>query len=201
MEENNVNQNNPMNQSGAYGDFTPSNQPDQQASFSPTFSMPRELSGTNYLVLYAISLGLLASILSTIASLLEVCFNYVGASNDTGSDWVSGYTLKFLLWLVANLIIVTPIYIFLLIKSKNYDVSGFTRTTRKIRNALYGFFMTILGLFTVWSVASVVYSLIVQFAPKDEYGTDGAWWAGTIQAILTSLVLGVTFAYKLKSGR
>lgn len=200
MEQKDIEQENTPQQTAVYGNFSD----EDQSAESPFAQLPtdtKRLSGTNYLVLYAISLGLLASILSSIASLLEVCFNYIGKSGDSGDDWLSGYTLRFLLWLVANLLIVVPVYLFLLIKSKGYDVSSFSRTTIKVRNIIYGFFMTILGLVTVWSIANIVYSLIVQFAPKDDYSSGQAWWSGVIQAVLTSVVLGITFFYKLKSGR
>jgi hypothetical protein len=160
-----------------------------------------EFNGTHYLLMYALSLGLVTSMLFSLASLLEICFNYVGSTSSGGDSFLSGYTLKLLVWLVVNLVVITPIYIFLIFRIRKVQPDTLPSMTRRVRSLLFGVFMTILGLVIAVSVVNTVYSVVVQFLPKEGEDSKTAWWVGTAQALVMTLLLGATFWYQLKSFR
>lgn len=179
-------------------------------SFSPNFGSIRQafsnitdsdFNGTHYLLMYALSLGLITSILSGLASLLEICFNYVGGADTSGGAYFSGYTTKLLAWLVINLLVATPIYIYLFFRLRKTQPETLPLFSRRVRGFLFGCFMTILGLVTVTSLANVIYSVAVQFLPDDGSSTKAAWWAGLGQALIMTILLAATFWYQLKSFR
>lgn len=160
-----------------------------------------EFNGAHYLLMYALSLGLITSILFSISSLLEICFNYVGSTSSGDENFFSGYTLKTLLWLAINLVVVTLIYVYLLFKIRKVQPETLPTMTRRVRSFLFGVFMTILGLVIATSVVNTVYSVAVQFLPKEGEDIKTAWWVGTAQALVMTLLLSATFWYQLKSYR
>ncbi|MEI6237161.1 MAG: hypothetical protein WCP03_00990 [Candidatus Saccharibacteria bacterium] len=188
---------------------TPTSEPSSQPLINLGFvnnlfgsgSNTSEFNGIHYLLMYALSLGFITSMLSSLASLLEICFNYVGSTSSGGDSFLSGYTLKLLVWLVVNLIVITPIYVFLLFKIRKVQPDTLPTMTRRVRSLLFGVFMTILGFVIVLSVVNTIYSLAVQFLPKEGEDSKTAWWVGTAQALVMTLLLGVTFWYQLKSFR
>jgi hypothetical protein len=160
-----------------------------------------EFNGSHYLLMYAISLGLLASVLSSMASLLEICFNYVG-KDDTASQVVyGGYTTKFIAWLIIIMAVSLPVYIFLMYRLRKLQPQEVPSFTRRVRGFLFGGFMTVLGLATVSSFANIIYSIVVPLLPKDDFVEAGAWWPGVLQAILMTLLLAAAFWYQLRAFR
>ena len=160
-----------------------------------------DFNGTHYLLMYALSLGLVTSILSGVASLLEICFNYVGSVDSTSTGGFSGYIIKLLTWAIINLVVATPVYIFLLFRLRKYQPEVLPLFTRRVRGLLFGVFMTVLGLVTVTSIVNVIYSIVMPFLPKETGEAETAWWPGVLQALIMTTLLGVTFWYQLKSFR
>jgi hypothetical protein len=160
-----------------------------------------EFNGSHYLLMYAISLGLLASVLSGLASLLEICFNYVAQSDNSGVSYFSGYTTKMLAWLIIGLVVSVPIYLWLMFRLRKTQSDDLPVFTRRVRSFLFGAFMTVLGLVTVTSFANIIYSVVVQFLPKDGFQDAGHWWVGTAQAVLMTFILAGAFWYQLKAFR
>lgn len=183
-----------------WGEQPYSAQTTQSSNFA--FQVPRDssMSSTQYLIMYVIGFFLIASILSSVSTLISLFFgNFDTKSENIYSSYLSGFKLYLMLWSISNLIVVTPVYVFLVLRLRSFQPNTLTEFGNKVKNFAYGIFMVLLGLSALASLVATVYQVSLKFVPKSSLLGEAAsvWWTGFASALATTILLVATFAFYL----